>query len=211
MGSFTDSQGTFIPGKAWSVLAGEQAQTYNNLFQNNGDRAATYAQWQKTYDYGDLIGQIWTDLMVNNAVSTSTNATAFVWAFPERLAYTYSWAIPGFLLLAIWAPLVAIAIYAIITRKVTKAIAIQAMNQTSIGRVVMSMTGETSGDWQDTKKWAEQEGRHKIGVSKGKQSFGRDPQNVNLVTALFPGDSRPQETVNNVESIELEERTTTKV
>ncbi|KAG2186748.1 hypothetical protein INT44_002974 [Umbelopsis vinacea] len=207
LGSFSDAQGTAIPGKAWSVLAGEQAQSYSSLFQNNGDRAATYAHWQSAGNYGNLISQIWTDLMVNNVVGTSTNATASVSAYPEQLAYSYVFAIPGLLLLAIWIPIVATAFGALITRRVTKSIAIQALNQTSIGRVVMSMTGETSGDWQDTNEWAEQEGRHKIGI--GKQTFTRDPQNVKLATALLPSEDNESH-VHNEESIELEEYITTK-
>ncbi|KAH8553479.1 hypothetical protein BGW37DRAFT_518431 [Umbelopsis sp. PMI_123] len=141
-----DSHGTSIPGMAWSVLAGGQAQTYN--------------------------------LMVNNVIGTNTFATASVSILPERVAYNFAYATPEFILLIIWIPLVAMAIFSVATRRVTPAIATQAINQTSVGRVVMSMTG--------------------------KHSYDRDPSKVSLRTALS-GDIDQKETVHTEENIELEE------
>jgi hypothetical protein len=142
--------------------------------------------------------------MVNNVIGTNTFATASVSILLERVAYNFAYATPEFILLIIWIPLVAMAIFSVATRRVTPSIATQAINQTSVGRVVMSMTGLSADNWLDTNTWVEQEGHHRIGISPGKHSFDRDPSKVSLRTALS-GDIDQKETVHTEENIELEE------
>ncbi|EKM76718.1 hypothetical protein AGABI1DRAFT_12906, partial [Agaricus bisporus var. burnettii JB137-S8] len=60
--------------------------------------------------YASIRNIVWTDMMSNSVVGTATNATAFFSAYKPSIEYRMPFAIPGFILLAIWLPSFLLAI-----------------------------------------------------------------------------------------------------
>lgn len=208
-GYYWNTQSSSIPGMAWDVLAGGQVRGYSSLFRNDGNEWITSGAWQYlTTDWFStplLVESIWTDLMINNVVGANTFTSAMVQTYYPSASYDLRYAIPGFLLLVIWLPVLIIAIFAIISRRVTVPIAIQAMNQTAIGRAVISMTSPLSASWDNTENWVAKEGHHKIGIIPGTGRIDRNPPNISLQAALFTGACTASAESQEAEIDELEE------
>jgi hypothetical protein len=80
---------------------------------------------------------VFTDVMANNIIGTQTNDTLLVADHLKTISYDFRYAIPGFILLAIWAPSFFLAVFFFLTRAVTFRHMQQVFNHTSVGRVVV--------------------------------------------------------------------------
>ncbi|EKM76735.1 hypothetical protein AGABI1DRAFT_115621, partial [Agaricus bisporus var. burnettii JB137-S8] len=80
---------------------------------------------------------VFTDIMANNLIGTMTNDTLLVADHLKTISYDFKYAIPGFLLVAIWTPSIFLALLFFLTRTVTFTRMKQVFNHTSVGRVVV--------------------------------------------------------------------------
>ncbi|EKM76725.1 hypothetical protein AGABI1DRAFT_108582 [Agaricus bisporus var. burnettii JB137-S8] len=80
---------------------------------------------------------VFTDIMANNIIGTRTNDTLMVAEHLKTLSYDFKYAIPGFLLLAIWIPSFLLSTLFFFTRSVTFTHMKQVFNHISVGRVVV--------------------------------------------------------------------------
>jgi hypothetical protein len=80
---------------------------------------------------------VFTDVMANNIIGTQSNGTLLVAEHLKTISYDFRYAIPGFLLLAIWTPSFLLAAFFFLTRTVTFGHMKQVFNHTSVGRVVV--------------------------------------------------------------------------
>ncbi|EKM76716.1 hypothetical protein AGABI1DRAFT_108577 [Agaricus bisporus var. burnettii JB137-S8] len=87
--------------------------------------------------YANIRNIVWTDMMLNSVVGTATNATAFFSANKPSIEYRMPFAIPGFILLAIWLPSFLLAIVLIGMGALRPDHMRDVLNHTSIGRAVV--------------------------------------------------------------------------
>lgn len=83
---------------------------------------------------------IWTDMAANNFIGTQANDTLWVADHLKTIEYDFKYAIPGFILLLIWAPSFLGAVFLLITRSLTFERMRHVFNHTSVGRVVVGMS-----------------------------------------------------------------------
>ncbi|XP_006463236.1 hypothetical protein AGABI2DRAFT_120061 [Agaricus bisporus var. bisporus H97] len=96
---------------------------------------------------------IWTDIMSNAVLGTTTKSNLMVTPNHPSIEYDFRFAIPGFILLALWLPSIVTALALVITRMLELRYVKQVLDHTSVGRVVTgsSLLGPeghepTSGD-----------------------------------------------------------------
>ncbi|KAF7763937.1 hypothetical protein Agabi119p4_8474 [Agaricus bisporus var. burnettii] len=79
---------------------------------------------------------IWNDFMANNVLGATTTSTIEVRRNQATIAYDLPYAIPGFIIFAIWAPSVLFSLALLITRKLHFSYIKEVLNNTSLGRVL---------------------------------------------------------------------------
>jgi hypothetical protein len=79
---------------------------------------------------------IWNDFMANNVLGTATTSTIVVRRNQPSLAYDLRYAIPGFIIFAIWAPSVLFSLALLLTRKLHFSYIGKVLDNTSLGRIV---------------------------------------------------------------------------
>ncbi|KAF7763938.1 hypothetical protein Agabi119p4_8475 [Agaricus bisporus var. burnettii] len=96
---------------------------------------------------------IWTDIMSNAVLGTTMKSNLMVTPNRPSIEYDFRFAIPGFILLALWLPSIVTALALVITRMLELRYVKQVLDHTSVGRVVTgsSLLGaedheSTSGD-----------------------------------------------------------------
>lgn len=108
---------------------------------------ALLVKWQSLIDDDpingptQIINMIWTDMMANNLVGTSSTTTLRAAPYVPSVDYDYRYGIPALLLVCIWLPLFLVASFILLSRGLKISYLRHLLNQTSIGRV---LTGDSS-------------------------------------------------------------------
>jgi hypothetical protein len=126
-------------GVAYQVGSGQDAsQDYSGQFDY-----ALRAKLQNLVEADPIRGNaqirnlVFTDVIANNIIGTQSNDTLLVADHLKSISYDFRYAIPGFLLLAIWTPSFLLAAFFFLIRTVTFGHMKQVFNHTSVGRVVV--------------------------------------------------------------------------
>ncbi|KAG0634520.1 hypothetical protein HOY80DRAFT_1098245 [Tuber brumale] len=133
-----------------------------------------------------ILNLIWTDVVANNLVGTKGVPSAYgapegdekhstgmlsVKTYSERITYDFLFAIPAFVILAMWVASLVIAFQMLILSRVSLAVVRELINQTGTGRYVTNfLYPETCAESASTKDWVSVAGNKKIGLV----SFSRD-------------------------------------
>ncbi|KAG0634519.1 hypothetical protein HOY80DRAFT_1098240 [Tuber brumale] len=126
-----------------------------------------------------IINLIWTDIVANNLVGTKSVPSAYsapegdekhsagmlsVKTYSKRITYDFLFAIPAFVILAIWVASLSAALQMLIASKVSLAVVRELINQTGTGRYVSNfLYPETCAEGASTKDWVSVAGKKKIG------------------------------------------------
>ncbi|KAG0637151.1 hypothetical protein HOY80DRAFT_1085643 [Tuber brumale] len=129
---------------------------------------------------------IWTDIVANNLVGTKGVPSAdgvagghgkpsagmlSVETYSKRITYDFRFAIPAFVVLAMWIASLFIALQMLIVSRVSLAVVRELINQTGTGRYVTNfLYPETCGESAPTKVWVSVAGKKNIGFV----SFSRE-------------------------------------
>ncbi|KAH8919874.1 hypothetical protein BT69DRAFT_1336917 [Atractiella rhizophila] len=143
----SDLQASAMFGQAWSTLHTSTGTVAWNggedIFQYGGTSSyALMAKWQNYYlDNLETAPErisnlIFSNIAANNVVGTSYADKLTITAIDKTITYKIVWAIPAFLLLALWTPLMLYAIFVLVTGKVKLEYFRYLLNQTSVGRIV---------------------------------------------------------------------------
>jgi hypothetical protein len=141
----------FAGGSAYAAHANVWKQVYATLVQGNDflvDYRGTFdyamqRKYQSIVEQNPILGYasirnlIWTDMMVNSVLGTATNSTAFFSINRPSIEYRMQFAIPGFILLAIWIPSFLLVLVLIGMRALRFEYMKDVLNHTSIGRAVV--------------------------------------------------------------------------
>jgi hypothetical protein len=126
-------------GVAYQVGSGEDA---NQDYTGEHDYALraklqNLVEADPTRGNAQIRNLVFTDVMANNIIGTQTNDTLLVADHLKSISYDFRYAIPGFLLLAIWTPSFLLTVFFFLTRTITLRHMKDVFNHTSVGRVVV--------------------------------------------------------------------------
>ncbi|KAF7763467.1 hypothetical protein Agabi119p4_8004 [Agaricus bisporus var. burnettii] len=151
VGSMGQFGAIFYPGiphaahtAAWSMVYDPDfiLNDFGKLYSGDYDHT-TLAKFQSLVKDDAVLGPaqirnlIWNDFMANNVLGTATASTMEVRRNQASLSYDLRYAIPGFIILAIWAPSVLFSLTLLITRKLHFSYIKEVLNHTSLGRVII--------------------------------------------------------------------------
>ena len=177
--------GGTIPMKALAQIYNSDSTSSSTTRFPDYSGLSSYAMFLKWQNYsrdastaGKVIDLIWTDLVANNLVGAksvlsrngeadapSAQQTATV--SHQGVRYNWLYAIPGFILLALYLVLFVAAIAVFFTRHVSIALLRYMLNQTSAGRAVTAERyRHRDENAAPTRYWADTIGREQISVSK---------------------------------------------
>ncbi|KAJ2958316.1 hypothetical protein NQZ79_g6084 [Umbelopsis isabellina] len=173
-----DSQGCSVPGRIFSVLKyGWNDVSLSSGFDISGKSDYNLNKlWQNLtaspQNASEVIKLVWTDFMANNVIGTGFPTTATISPRGQSVSYNLLYAIPAFVLLALWLPTIVFALVLLVTNRVTLHELKTAINQTSTGRSVVNMINPTSDSLAETKKWVKNDGQSKIGIKLERSESG---------------------------------------
>ncbi|KAG0637128.1 hypothetical protein HOY80DRAFT_890179 [Tuber brumale] len=139
-------------------------------------------KWRKLsatqYSAALILNLIWTDMVVNNLVGTKSVTSTYgvaagnqkastgmfsVETYSKNITYDLRFAIPAFVILAMWVASLFIALLMLIASRVSLAVVRELINQTGTGRYVANfLYPETCVESTSTKDWVSVAGRKNI-------------------------------------------------
>lgn len=192
----SDTWGVVSSGQPQSVLAAAWSMLYQipgmaspGIPDYTGSsNVALLNKWQSmlqsdpTQGPAAITNRIWVDLVANNLVGTDAANNLLVAQNEPSISYDFRYGIPALLLIIIWLPLFIVAVFTLLTGKLTLTHIRHLLNQTSVGRIVVgdsalmmlngpstpAIVGHTSTSHLQTTHWSKTVGEALIAF----RSFG---------------------------------------
>jgi hypothetical protein len=141
-GVVSAGQPNTVPAASWTATYGLGVIDFTSIYSGE-ENYAVLRKWQAAINEdaeggpAKITNMIWTDLVANNMIGSDTRTTLLVSPSVPGLAYDYRYGVPAFMMLAIWAVLLAFGVVVVASGRVRLASLRVLLNHTSAGRIIL--------------------------------------------------------------------------